>query len=204
MGLLYCAGKSVKVVFIDSPHTWEWHVISVLSWEWVQSRGYGSRLAGRQRDIGCLHVAFVLHSVTGKWASLISVGQKARARGSCEGSFTRIWKDYFKVMWMRQHDTPYWPAQAKDIERGSWLSIESGNSCIIFSIGNRLWWLVVVLGLLVEYLWIGIFWGVLNNPLWAKQSSECRLLTRNGLTSFSLNSCFSTCVALNYNDLWGE
>lgn len=136
------------------PHTWEWHVLSVLSWEWVHSRGHGSRLAGRQGDIGCLHVAFILHSVTGKGAALISVGQKAGARGSCEGSFTCIWKDHFKMMRRRLHDIPYWHAQAKDIERGSWLGNEPANSCKILSIGNRLeaLWLVMVLCLLAEYL----------------------------------------------------
>lgn len=31
-----------------------------------------------------------------------------------------------------------WQAQAKDTESASWLSNESGNSCILFSTGNRL------------------------------------------------------------------
>lgn len=138
MGPLWWAGS--YVCFLVSPHTWEWHVLSVLRWERVQSGLYGCRLAGRQRDVGCLHVTFILHGVTGKWAALITVGQKARARGSQEGSFTRIckWYWYFKVTKRRLWNALRWQGQAKDPESGSWLSNEPGNSCMIFSTGDRL------------------------------------------------------------------
>lgn len=138
LGPLWWAGS--YVCFLVSPHTWEWHVLSVLRWEWVQSGRYGCRLAGRQRDVGCLHVAFILHGVIGKWAALITVGQKARARGSQEGSFTRICKRYWylKVTKRRLWNGLRGQGQAKDPESESWLSNESGNSCMIFSAGDRL------------------------------------------------------------------
>lgn len=177
--------------FLVSLHTWEWHVLSVLRWEWVQSRRYGCRLAGRQRDVGCLHVAFILHGVTGKWAALITVGQKARARGSQEGSFTRICKRYFKVTMRRLWNALPWQGQAKDPESGSWLSNESGTPAWYFPQGTG--WkalILMALDLRVGYLWMGIFWRALNNPLWVKQVSECRLLTWNGLSFSRLPLCF--------------